>query len=460
MKKQIGLRYRVKEDYGSSSYSKGDILVFSCDDGSPYPYFKNETTGAEFCCHWDRLEPVDTVKENIVKYKIGDKVRIIGRNDGNSFGLALDKCRGEVGIITNVIDLGNHYFIDDNKWRINFKGEWLEPVAKDYPLGTKVRIVRCCNGFDDHVGEIGIVSEPCIGDTPHICTRREGKYFCCADEVEEIIEKPKNTEPRTYKKGDRFRVISAYGDFKKGDIVTLDEDPEDNIPAFVGLNDSTEYMGINGNAVIKEVEYIGDSYPQATKVVDNVSLDFGNPDGYKSTITALKYNPRSLTIEWSTDEYEATRKVDPIKSEGVKRMQKFKVGDKAEVIGGTEYNSGHIKHYYALGTIVQIKYLESEKACCVSCDDEKKDQSVSLVDLRPITKKSASGIMKKLSTIARKFLDADTKILVEVGDLDSELEPTEMGKDFALAHYIKTNMKLLADERRAEIKEEAKKEDK
>lgn len=76
----------------------------------------------------------------------------------------------------------------------------------------------------------------------------------------------------------------------------------------------------------------------------------------------------------------------------------------------------------------------------------------------PITlaRSHKKSIMGKLSTLAAKLLDADTKTLVEAGILNSELALTDEGRDFVLTQVLNTNKKAYAAEAKS-LLEEAKK---
>lgn len=61
--------------------------------------------------------------------------------------------------------------------------------------------------------------------------------------------------------------------------------------------------------------------------------------------------------------------------------------------------------------------------------------------------------MSTLAKIAKKLLDADTKVLVEAGYLDSELELTDEGEDQLLTMLFLTYKEELATEARKQLKD-------
>lgn len=69
-----------------------------------------------------------------------------------------------------------------------------------------------------------------------------------------------------------------------------------------------------------------------------------------------------------------------------------------------------------------------------------------------ITKPKAN--MNKLTILAKKLLDADTKVFVKAGILDESLEITDEGVDFLLAQYLADNKERLAAAAKELIKEE------
>jgi hypothetical protein len=54
---KVGDRFKVNAECFGVRYSIGDVLVLTFDDGSDYPFFKNETTGRlNVCCSIQKLE--------------------------------------------------------------------------------------------------------------------------------------------------------------------------------------------------------------------------------------------------------------------------------------------------------------------------------------------------------------------------------------------------------------------
>lgn len=76
--------------------------------------------------------------------------------------------------------------------------------------------------------------------------------------------------------------------------------------------------------------------------------------------------------------------------------------------------------------------------------------------LEPYRPGHKKGLMKTLSIMAAKLLDADTKSFVEAGILDSELKITEEGRDFVLTQVLNDNKAKYASEARKIVAEEKK----
>lgn len=64
--------------------------------------------------------------------------------------------------------------------------------------------------------------------------------------------------------------------------------------------------------------------------------------------------------------------------------------------------------------------------------------------------------MQKLTTLAKKLLDPETKALMEVGWLDSELDLTEAGEKAILIWLLEQNKAALAKEAKDLLAEEKK----
>lgn len=80
-------------------------------------------------------------------------------------------------------------------------------------------------------------------------------------------------------------------------------------------------------------------------------------------------------------------------------------------------------------------------------------------ETKPSKKMSIKERIHMLSKIAKKLLDADTKVLVKVGWLDSELDVTEEGESEIFSFLMGLYKKELATEARKELKENKNKED-
>ena len=65
----------------------------------------------------------------------------------------------------------------------------------------------------------------------------------------------------------------------------------------------------------------------------------------------------------------------------------------------------------------------------------------------------------KLTTLAKKLFDSDTRAFIKAGILDESLEITTQGTKFLLAQYLTNNKKELAKEARKKIREDKGKEE-
>lgn len=66
--------------------------------------------------------------------------------------------------------------------------------------------------------------------------------------------------------------------------------------------------------------------------------------------------------------------------------------------------------------------------------------------------------MEKLTTLAKKIFDADTRLFIKAGILGKDLEVTEEGINFLLAQYLSDNKAALAKEAK-KLVDERKEED-
>jgi hypothetical protein len=73
--------------------------------------------------------------------------------------------------------------------------------------------------------------------------------------------------------------------------------------------------------------------------------------------------------------------------------------------------------------------------------------------------KPRKKIMTKVTHLAKRLLDADTRTFIKAGFIDSDLELTESGKEFLLTKYLAENKKELAKEAKEYIKEREKEDD-
>jgi hypothetical protein len=68
------------------------------------------------------------------------------------------------------------------------------------------------------------------------------------------------------------------------------------------------------------------------------------------------------------------------------------------------------------------------------------------------------GKKMRLTTLAKKLFDSDTRAFIKAGILDESLEITTQGTKFLLAQYLTNNKKELAKEARKKIREDKEKD--
>lgn len=152
---------------------------------------------------------------------------------------------------------------------------------------------------------------------------------------------------------------------------------------------------------------------------------------------------------------------------------KFKVGDRVIIVAN---NSGHgskmgdiltvesfsgDKSFYVKETPFVYSFEDAELTSSIKCPnhncqlcyperyiytDPSTDFLRNYIGDWPRQKKMP------LSTLAKKFLDSDIKILVKTGMLDECLNITSKGKDFVLAEYLADNKKKLAEKAKKLLK--------
>jgi hypothetical protein len=175
--------------------------------------------------------------------------------------------------------------------------------------------------------------------------------------------------------------------------------------------------------------------------------------------------------EWANDDpRSAEYKSYILLGEEVNKMaQTFKKGDlmwpiPADFYAGCSVLQREIRN----GNVSKIEFVEytdeddpNDDSCRWIAYDKSGKQILNTccwLNGEKMKKVSATGLMTKISILAKKLLDADVKALVEAGYLNDKLELTEEGKEAVLTHYLNANKKALADEARAVLAEAKKAE--
>jgi len=86
--------------------------------------------------------------------------------------------------------------------------------------------------------------------------------------------------------------------------------------------------------------------------------------------------------------------------------------------------------------------------------DEHREMLIKLATQDLINNSQKEKRKMSLSIIAKKLFDADTRVLVKAGILDTDLSITEDGVDFVLEFLVTSFKKELADEAKKLIKEQ------
>lgn len=194
------------------------------------------------------------------------------------------------------------------------------------------------------------------------------------------------------------------------------------------------------------------------------------PEGTICTIMENDTLPLLLTgmdnfgkqAAWYVSEHNFELLLDEYDTRGGEKTMatNFKVGDKLELIDPrkscgcvllkTSFSNKITDYIILTNTNSDWENTEEKWWSWDAYKGEKRNDlsnccAIDLSNFRKVS--SANGnFMTKLTNIAKRLLDADTKALVKAGVLDSELQITEEGKQFLLAQYLIDNKPALAKE--------------
>ncbi len=131
-------------------------------------------------------------------------------------------------------------------------------------------------------------------------------------------------------------------------------------------------------------------------------------------------------------------------------MRPLKVGDRIKNISKqVGDNQGKFGEVVMVNSSNPPRYLIRYEDGCTGSSDDLDITSV----YKKVTKKSMAS---KLGTMMKKFLDADTQILVKAGFINGDLELTSEGQEELLAIAFDTHKAGLVAAARAKLEEEEK----
>ncbi len=365
------------------------------------------------------------------KYKVNDKVKIVGGDhrdpEGRNFAdwdnNGDRSCLGKTATITAAVEYRDYpnYHLDNNKWMINFREEWIKPVST-FAIGDHVKIGGSYTGWTRGQSDIKSFYEDETVQLTNISGRWKPEWLELAPE--EVKEEPKK---KAYKKGDRFRVIQEYKSAKVGDIVMLDDEYEspdyyDESRYFLYEDGRRILLNITGS--VQEVEPIEEEEKRSEYIAVDPAM-FG--DGIELTLPTSQDYWQQVQAKWEPDE---TPQEKPIKKGG--NCMEIKIGEKYRVragaiCSGTNYQN---KGAYIIvtgrddhGCLEYVAYdaADTKIDSCWSCFKD--------ADLLPykVSKPHTKGIMKTLSILAKKTLDKDVQNYVRLEWLDNNLDVTTLG---------------------------------
>lgn len=133
--------------------------------------------------------------------------------------------------------------------------------------------------------------------------------------------------------------------------------------------------------------------------------------------------------------------------------EQFQKGDRVKVILD---NSGEDKYIGELGTVVNIKWYKQDPIIVELADGEILEgipAEFALVETVESVGVDRKSTMDKLTTLAKKIVDADLRNMIKVGWLDNSLNLTTAGEDVVLADYLSENKAKFGKLAEEELKE-------
>ncbi len=329
-----------------------------------------------------------------------------------------------------------------------------EPKDTDPKIGDRVRVMGACHSLATHVGRVGKLCalKDHVGD--YGVDLADGST-CWTKAVELITEEElaKKTLEKI-PKGTRYKVIESSHFFKKGDKVRRKDNPTKtdivlSVPGdsdydcmgFISASQGMRLKKDNWNwqknwehvPITKEKPYKEDVMGFA-EMNGDYHLEIPDPVSYgwfrtpRSLLSPLPFVGKSGEVGQVNHQ-----------------MAEFKEGDKVRAIRrGCSENVGEEGVYERGG---RVRY----RGGVLVCD--------TLDNWELISSKPKQGLMKKLTTLGKKFLDADIAKFVKLGWLNESLEVTETGRSAALEHYFSENKVELGKIAGVQLKELEKNED-
>lgn len=134
---------------------------------------------------------------------------------------------------------------------------------------------------------------------------------------------------------------------------------------------------------------------------------------------------------------------------------KFKVGDKVRIVKGTTaFARSHLGY---LGEITKIEpgnHGFADVGDGYYILDYKNEKCVWEVDVELVSSSNNQKPMtQKISAIAKKLLDGDTKTLIKAGFIDNNLDLTDKGTAALNAIVFEQNKAALVEAAKAEVEE-------
>lgn len=258
-----------------------------------------------------------------------------------------------------------------------------------------------------------------------------------------------------FQKGDKVRVIGGKGyeswvthEEALGQIGTVDysiKDPGESVLLSDnkwGINFEPEWLEL----VEEDTDFYGDGIASMAKSATEAMMlryaDIANLDDKAATL------------------YESLKK--RLRGGENKMSKTFKVGDYIWPIDiEKELSCGTLRQDIRAGIVKKVRVTEVDTMMrweAFEKDGKRLYGTCCKLNFDEVKKVSSTGLMSNLAILAKKLLDADTKVFVKAGFLDESLQLTDEGKEFLLTQYFADNKAALAKEAKAMLDEQAKEE--